>query len=155
MGTRISERCTVRCFHEYRSRSIRPDYVPIMWSRLQDRDDMNDLQWVLAAQCRRMGLEVGEQPIDPAKPLRIHCPLYTEFEDEARQMHTEDTVEYLKRILYREYVFPRSRKCSQDSRICRDIEVAQAGSLSISMSASLPVPCCLRVRSTGPKKPPT
>ena len=71
--------------------------------------DTNDLQWVLAAQCRRMGLEVGEQPNDPAKPLRIHCP-YCSFEDEARQMHTEDTVEYLKRILDREYASPQIQK---------------------------------------------
>ena len=69
---------------------------------------MNDLQWVLAAQCRRMGLEVGEQPEDPSNPLRIHCP-YCSFEDGARE-YTEHTVEYLKRILYREYVFPQIQK---------------------------------------------
>jgi hypothetical protein len=34
----VSEQCTVRCFHEYRSRSFRSTYVPIMWSRLQDGD---------------------------------------------------------------------------------------------------------------------
>lgn len=71
---------------------------------------MNDIQWILAAQCRRMGLEIGEQPNnDPAEPLRLHCP-YCYFEAEARQMHTEETLEYLKRILYREYVLPQIQK---------------------------------------------
>ena len=107
--------------------------------------DMNDLQWVLASQCRRMGLEVGEQPEDPSPPLRIHCP-YCSFEDEARQMHTEDTVEYLKRILYREYVFPQIQKMFSGLEDLTGHHGGSGGFLSISIE-------CKFTRAVLPPRP--
>lgn len=67
--------------------------------------DPGDFQWALASQCRRMGLEVGGEDGDLGPP-RIRCP-YCGHEDSKAEMQTAETVEYLKRILYREYVLPQ------------------------------------------------
>lgn len=67
--------------------------------------DPSDLQWALATQCRRMGLEVGGEDGDLG-PSRIRCP-YCAHEDSSAEMQTGETVEYLKRIVYREYVLPQ------------------------------------------------
>jgi len=68
-----------------------------------------DLQWALAAYCRRSGVDIGE-PADAGKsPMRMSCP-YCSHEDDVTHTLTEETMEYLKRIVYREYVFPQMDK---------------------------------------------
>lgn len=71
--------------------------------------DPIDLQWALSSYCRRMGLDVGPENAGQHPPNRIRCP-YCACEDEGSQMLTEDTVAYLKRIIYREWVFPQMHK---------------------------------------------
>jgi hypothetical protein len=71
--------------------------------------DPSDLQWALAAQCRRMGLEVGEEHTDDAPADRIRCP-FCDHEAPGSEMHTDETVEYLKRLVYREFVLPQMNK---------------------------------------------
>lgn len=67
--------------------------------------DPSDLQWALAAQCRRMGLEVGGTS-DDDEPPPLRCPFCGDAAG-GSEMHTEATVEYLKRLVYREYVAPQ------------------------------------------------
>ena len=71
--------------------------------------DPSDLQWALSSYCQRMGLEVGVVNTDQSLPNRIRCP-YCSHEDEGSQMHTEETVAYLKRIINRECVIPLMNK---------------------------------------------
>lgn len=52
-----------------------------------------------------MGLEVGGDDGDSG-PSRIRCP-YCGHEDSSAEIHTDETVDYLKRIVYREYVLPQ------------------------------------------------
>jgi hypothetical protein len=71
-----------------------------------------DLQWALSLQVQRMGLEIGEQQdAEPRKTL--HCP-YCEYQSPEAEMHTEETVAYLKRVLYREYVLPMVNRSFAD-----------------------------------------
>jgi hypothetical protein len=53
-----------------------------------------------------MGLDVGAQHGDQDSPERIRCP-YCAHEDTGSEMLSEETVEYLKRIVHREYVLPK------------------------------------------------
>jgi hypothetical protein len=62
-------------------------------------------QWALAAQCKRMGVEIGEQGGDE-RNAPIRCP-FCGHEASGAEMHTEETVDYLKRLIYREYVLPQ------------------------------------------------
>jgi hypothetical protein len=67
--------------------------------------DPAELQWALETQCRRMGVEIGE-PTEDAPAARIRCP-FCDHEDSGAEMHTDETVDYLKRFVYREYVLPQ------------------------------------------------
>jgi hypothetical protein len=71
--------------------------------------DAADLQWALAAYCRRSGIDIGEPANAGVSPMRMRCP-YCGYEDEVSHTLTEETMEYLKRIMYREYVFPQMEK---------------------------------------------
>lgn len=71
--------------------------------------DPNELQWALGLHCQRMGLDVGPENAHPSLPDQIRCP-YCGHEDQSSRMHTEETVAYLKRILYREVVIPQVNK---------------------------------------------
>jgi hypothetical protein len=65
-----------------------------------------DLQWALEAYCRRAGMEIGGRLAEESSPSRIRCP-YCQYDEETSRTFTEETVQYLKRILYREYVLPK------------------------------------------------
>jgi hypothetical protein len=52
-----------------------------------------DLQWELEVQCRRMGIEVGEE--SSTEPAQLRCP-YRAHVAPPSEMHTEETVDYLK-----------------------------------------------------------
>lgn len=62
-----------------------------------------DLQWALAAQCRRVGLEAGPRSETGGVIETLRCP-FCDCEAPARDMHTDDTVEYLRRLVYRDLV---------------------------------------------------
>jgi hypothetical protein len=68
--------------------------------------DPADLQWLLTSYCRRAGLEIGARGSDSSSPHCFWCP-YCGDRAESRQMLTEETVTYLKRIVHREYVLPQ------------------------------------------------
>ncbi|MGD0227119.1 MAG: hypothetical protein ABSF71_32740 [Terriglobia bacterium] len=68
--------------------------------------DPTDLQWALGSYCQRMGYNLEPKNRDQAKPTRIHCP-YCTYEDQTVEMHTDETVTYLKRFVYRELAIPR------------------------------------------------
>src|SRR4051794_5428538 len=61
--------------------------------------DPADLQWALEVQCRRMGLDIGEHDGHEAPSDRLRCP-FCDHEDVSSEMHTDETVEYLKRLIY-------------------------------------------------------
>jgi hypothetical protein len=64
-----------------------------------------DLQWLLASQCRRLGFQLGDQADKTSPPVELACP-YCGYSAAGADFHTRETVEYLKRLLYREYVLP-------------------------------------------------
>jgi hypothetical protein len=70
--------------------------------------DESELQWALAFQVQRMGLEIGADATAaadlPARMLR--CP-YCGFEGRDQDMHTEETFNYFKRVILRECALPR------------------------------------------------
>jgi hypothetical protein len=71
--------------------------------------DQVDLQWALEAQCRRVGLDVGEDDDGRDSGERLRCP-FCGHEDAGAEMHTQETVEYLKRLVHRELVLPMLHK---------------------------------------------
>jgi DNA-directed RNA polymerase subunit RPC12/RpoP len=106
--------------------------------------DPAELQWALAAQCKRMGVEIGEQGGDE-RNAPIRCP-FCGHEAGGAEMHTEETVDYLKRLIYREYVLPqRVRRARavpgsrQSSGWWHVLNFAELQALALAASAS-PVP---------------
>ena len=75
--------------------------------------DPSDLQWELASYCQRVGYDVGLENREQRRPSLIRCP-YCAYEGQSVQMHTEETVAYLKRIIYRELVIPRLNKWASE-----------------------------------------
>lgn len=74
--------------------------------------DPADLAWALGSQIRRVSLEIGVDSAsvaDGAPPDNLRCP-YCHHIAEASEMHTEETVEYLKRFAYRDYALPMINK---------------------------------------------
>jgi DNA-directed RNA polymerase subunit RPC12/RpoP len=71
--------------------------------------DPADLQWELDSQCRRMGVELGDSDAGDHTATRLRCP-YCGHEDAGAEMHTENTIEYLKRLVHRELVVPQLNK---------------------------------------------
>ena len=67
--------------------------------------DPSDLQWALSSYCQRMGYDVGPESRNQPPHSRIRCP-YCAYEDQVVQMHTEETLTYLKRIIRRELAIP-------------------------------------------------
>jgi hypothetical protein len=66
-----------------------------------------DLAWALMAHSRRMGLEIGAVPDgqETAEPTQLLCP-YCQYSADSSEMHTEETINYLKRSVYRDHVIP-------------------------------------------------
>lgn len=70
--------------------------------------DPSDLSWALNTQIQRVSEEVGVSPAEIAQegtPDNLRCP-YCQHEAESNDMHTEETVEYLKMFAYRDYALP-------------------------------------------------
>ncbi len=70
--------------------------------------DQADIVWALSSQIRRYSLELGEEAasIEGATPPdNLRCP-YCQHVAEGSEMHTEETIEYLKRFAYRDYALP-------------------------------------------------
>src|SRR5947209_4735787 len=66
--------------------------------------DPSDLSWALNTQIQRVSEEVGVSPAEIAQegtPDNLRCP-YCRHEVESNEMHTEETVEYLKMFAYRD-----------------------------------------------------
>ena len=68
-----------------------------------------DLQWALEAYCRRAGVEIGGRAAEECSSSHIRCP-YCQHDEETSRTFTEETVQYLMRILYREYVLPKMNR---------------------------------------------
>jgi len=68
--------------------------------------DPADLQWALGAQCQRMGLDVGDRDGQSTRPDSLTCP-FCKHEAAGSEMHTNETVEYLQRLVYRDYMLPQ------------------------------------------------
>lgn len=68
--------------------------------------DPADLQWALGTQCQRMGLEVGDRDGESSGPDALRCP-FCDHEAIGSEMHTDETVDYLRRLVYREYILPQ------------------------------------------------
>jgi len=82
--------------------------------------DPSDLQWALSSYSQRMGYDIGLKNGEQPRPSRTRCP-YCAYEDQSVKMHTEETVAYLKRIIYRESVLSQenrgsSCKCLRERR---------------------------------------
>jgi hypothetical protein len=76
--------------------------------------DHADLAWALSAQIKRMGLEIGAVPAgEEAAQSQLLCP-YCQHSSDASEMHTEETIEYLKRFVYRDYMVPMINKSFSD-----------------------------------------
>jgi len=106
--------------------------------------DPADLAWALSAQIKRMGLDIGAVPDgdEAATPNQLICP-YCQHSAEANEMHTEETIEYLKRFVYRDYVVPMLN--STFSGLEDSIGGGQSGGGFLSVSVSfkhepMPIP---------------
>jgi len=77
--------------------------------------DQADLSWLLSAQIKRAGSEVGAVPMDEEAQIEteLHCP-YCHHVAKSSEIHTEETIDYIKRFLYREYVVPMLNRTFSD-----------------------------------------
>jgi len=68
----------------------------------------SELQWALAFQVQRMGLDIGSDVLSTTNegPRVLRCP-YCAFPGKDQDMHTDETVNYLKRVILREVVMPQ------------------------------------------------
>jgi DNA-directed RNA polymerase subunit RPC12/RpoP len=74
--------------------------------------DPADLAWALNTQIQRVSDEVGVSPAEIAQegtPDNLRCP-YCQHVAEASEVHTEETIEYLKRFAYRDHALPMINK---------------------------------------------
>ena len=68
-----------------------------------------DFAWALELQLRRVSDEINVEPATVAEEesnVTLCCP-YCLYNGEAKEMHTEETVSYLKRFAMREYALPK------------------------------------------------
>lgn len=69
-----------------------------------------DLTWILAPQFKQLGFEIGQTDVDSDVQNRTHeslyCPYCSDVSDASETM-TEETIEYLKRYVTREYLLPQ------------------------------------------------
>lgn len=75
-----------------------------------------DFAWALELQLRRVSEEVNVEPASVNEETSngtLSCP-YCQYVAEAKEMHTEETVSYLKRFAMREYALPKLHKMLED-----------------------------------------
>jgi hypothetical protein len=73
--------------------------------------DPTDLAWALSSQIQRMGIDIGAAPAGEERAAQdfLLCP-YCHHSAKASEIHTGETIEYLKHFAYREYVVPMLNK---------------------------------------------
>jgi hypothetical protein len=98
--------------------------------------DQAELAWVLSEQVKRIGLEIGAVPADEEDQVEteLNCP-YCDHVGKTSEMHTEETIDYFKRFVYRECVVPMLNSSFSDLE--DDIGTGHSGGGFISMSVSL------------------
>jgi hypothetical protein len=113
--------------------------------------DPAHLQWLLSSYCQRAGLEIGaaSQQEDVDSHF-MWCP-YCSHRDQGNQMVTEETMAYLKRIVYREYVLPKINQLFSGLEDSFKGSNRSGGFLSIKVTNSKPV---LPVRPIHGPEPP-
>jgi|GEM_PF-1367881 len=97
--------------------------------------DPADFAWLLSEQIRRSGLEIGAVPLgeeEQAEP-ELHCP-YCRNGSKSSEMHTEETIDYFKRFVYRECVVPMLNKTFSDLEDSIGHGHSSGGFLSISVN---------------------
>jgi hypothetical protein len=94
--------------------------------------DASDLTWALAAECERAGLEVGMTAADDELAPRLRCP-FCGHDAPGTEMHTPETVDYMKRLVYREYVVPMLNQFTADLEKSFGRRGRSGGLFSISM----------------------
>jgi hypothetical protein len=98
--------------------------------------DPADLAWALSAQMQRMGLEIGPVGADEEEEptqQQLLCP-YCHHSADGSEMHTEETIEYLKRFAYRDYALPMINKSFSDLEDSIGSRGSSGGFISISVS---------------------
>lgn len=94
-----------------------------------------DLAWAVAPQFRRMGLEVGMADVQGAEESsepHLHCP-YCSYNTKASETLTDETMNYLKRFVMREYILPMTNNLFSG---LDDIGSRSGGFLSIKIEHS-------------------
>lgn len=94
--------------------------------------DSSELTWALAAQCERAGLQVGMTGADDDPPSVLRCP-FCGHEAPGTDMHTRETIDYMKRLVYREYVVPMLNRFTADLEQSFGRRPRAGGLFSISM----------------------
>jgi hypothetical protein len=94
--------------------------------------DSSELTWALAAECERAGLQVGMTASNDDTPSVLRCP-FCGHEAPGTDMHTHETVNYMKRLVYREYVVPMLNRFSADLEQSFGRRGRSGGPFSISM----------------------
>ena len=98
--------------------------------------DPADLAWALNSQIQRVSEEVGVSPAEIAQegtPDELRCP-YCQHTAEASDMHTEETIEYLKMFAYRDYAMPMIDRMLSDFGDSFGNRGGGGGLISISIS---------------------
>lgn len=103
-----------------------------------------DLAWALSEQIKRMGLDIGAVPAGDEEDVQdqLSCP-YCQHIAKASEMHTDETVDYLKRFVYREYMVPMINSTFSDLEDSIAGGQSSGGFLSVSVSLKhdpIPVP---------------
>jgi hypothetical protein len=97
--------------------------------------DQADFAWLLIEQIKRWGLEFGAVPVgeeEQAEP-ELQCP-YCRHVAKSSEMHTEETVDYFKRFVYRECVVPMLNNTFSELEDSIGRGHSSGGFLSISVS---------------------
>jgi hypothetical protein len=77
--------------------------------------DQADLSWLLSEQIKRVGSEIGAVPtVEKGQTeTELRCP-YCHHVAKSSEIHTAETIDYIKRFLYREYVVPMLNRTFSD-----------------------------------------
>ena len=74
-----------------------------------------ELSWLLSEQIKRAGAEIGAFSAGEEDQVEteLHCP-YCHHLAKSSEIHTEETIDYIKRFLYREYMIPMLNRTFSD-----------------------------------------
>lgn len=95
--------------------------------------DQADLSWLLSDQIKRIGPEIGLVQTEDEGETELQCP-YCHYMAKSSEIHTEETINYLKRFLYREYVIPMLNRSFSDLEDSIGRGHSGGGFVSISLS---------------------